>query len=718
MTWEQLVESLKTHERRANKEGPGFAPTEFKKERCTCGMMHCPRERGHRINQNVVRVHALALDLDKGFDGSAMTIEAANAVLEKLVARGVEFCVYSTHSYKPPEKAALRALVRLSRPVEAAEWERFWHAAIGYLGIPVGTGSQKGKADPPARFWYLPSAPEGAEVLAGSFPGAPLDVDALLASAPAPEQKKEKSTGISYTDFPEADRKTVEAAWTALLKHGPHVQGQSSDGHTFQACAIALNDWALSDEIAWPLIEAWNKSSQPPYPEDKLRDTFERCAKRYATGEPGKARADHIFAEVMKPLIPKPEAPELAPETTHEFKPALRADEISKLERKPKKKYATWCKALDFALGGGLWTRRVTTICAPPGAGKTAFVTQTTLYLEPTIPALHISTELDTEEMVSRYDGNASNRSWSQLDENAIKWCDALDGKRIHFIGCDDLPAETDKVFELIEQNIAALKDKYGVAPLLVVDYVQDIVRGASDDKKRGAVGMAIKALRQIAVHHDCVVIAVSSVSRGFYSGAQIEKMRENDDARVFLAAAKESGDIDFDSGAVLFLDVDPSEDGNDQNARIAIAKARSGHPGRFVGAKFTGLTGRWAESIEAAEAMRPESRAERKRLKQATTDAEIVLRMVRELHIKNEHLAKTVLAQKCGGNYKRMLSVVELLLDDGRLESCTEFNLRGNKNVEKIWPAGTIPMPAPAISSTEALTGIEKIITNRKRTD
>ncbi|WP_224240202.1 bifunctional DNA primase/polymerase [Hyalangium gracile] len=70
--------------------------------------------------------------------------------------------------------------------------------------------------------------------------------------------------------FPPAREEEIEAAREDLRRHGPAIEGQGGDKHTFVACAILLNDHALPVDQAEPLILEWNKTCQPPWEEHEL----------------------------------------------------------------------------------------------------------------------------------------------------------------------------------------------------------------------------------------------------------------------------------------------------------------------------------------------------------------------------------------------------------------------------------------------------------------
>ncbi len=194
--WPALVTRLSQHDRRAHKDGPGWAPTVFT-EPCTCGGEKCPGASGHRITQNVIEIHALVFDLDKKknpkFPGTkpdgkpeprGIPLDEMTAwqCLHRLDDLGLRRIVHTTHSHNPPEQWSLRVVIALSRPVPIVQWEQFWGAAVARIGIHVEPSCKN-----PDRFWFAPSAPPESEPWSRSYDGAPLDVDAVLEDA-QPEQ--------------------------------------------------------------------------------------------------------------------------------------------------------------------------------------------------------------------------------------------------------------------------------------------------------------------------------------------------------------------------------------------------------------------------------------------------------------------------------------------------------------------------------------------------
>lgn len=114
--------------------------------------------------------------------------------------------------------------------------------------------------------WNTPIAP------------APEWLIAMLRRAPA----KAATSSTPKGAFPPPTPEVIEAARSALEAHGPAVEGQGGDLHTFLAACILRNDFAFSDEEAWPLLVEWNETCQPSWNEEDLRAKL-RGGSKYAS---------------------------------------------------------------------------------------------------------------------------------------------------------------------------------------------------------------------------------------------------------------------------------------------------------------------------------------------------------------------------------------------------------------------------------------------------
>lgn len=131
-------------------------------------------------------------------------------------------------------------------------------------------------------------APESNHVSGGTY-----SLIADLAPAPAPAWLLEllrrpaprsapAPAAAPVASFPPAPPEVLEAARQALAEHGPAIEGNGGDEHTFIAGALLAHDFALPEEEAWPLLVEWNETCQPPWSLDDLAAKLRGGAK-YAT---------------------------------------------------------------------------------------------------------------------------------------------------------------------------------------------------------------------------------------------------------------------------------------------------------------------------------------------------------------------------------------------------------------------------------------------------
>jgi AAA domain len=74
-----------------------------------------------------------------------------------------------------------------------------------------------------------------------------------------------------------------------LAMHGPAVQGQGGDKHTFQACAMLTRGYALPETQIVELLDEWNPTCVPPWPADELRTKLDN-AYNFGAGDIGDER--------------------------------------------------------------------------------------------------------------------------------------------------------------------------------------------------------------------------------------------------------------------------------------------------------------------------------------------------------------------------------------------------------------------------------------------
>lgn len=296
--------------------------------------------------------------------------------------------------------------------------------------------------------------------------------------------------------------------------------------------------------------------------------------------------------------------------------PRMRAQHVAEVAQQqdvPMRFYATGIEELDALTGGGVASGRVVGVIGPPSGGKSAFVTSVCLELQKQLPVLHFSTELVRREVQVRYAAPIVGFPWRDGLKGRIprETIDSAVAKlNVWIIGCDDY--DRDNPLASLRAEALALRERFGVSPAIVVDYVQMLARGTSD-QIRHKVGELTLQLRALAQELDSPIIAVFSTSRMYYGGKQLEMIRASNDPTAYLAAAKESGDIEYDCGTIIYLDLDKLATGQPKPCKGAVARCRDGEIG-FVGLRARLDTGLWIGDPSAVADMKTEDRTARKR--------------------------------------------------------------------------------------------------------
>lgn len=247
-TWERLLSKLTRPRVAASKDGvPGISLATF--------------SRDYRNLENVERVYAVGLDLDKSLDWSSLIEQLADT----------DAFMHTTWSSTMEEPRA-RAFLRLSRPVTGAEYRRVYAAVCGV--VESGGFLVDRKASDPSRFWFLPSMPPDGAYAFSVGRGRPVNVDAALAKVPPPAPPPPPVAPAG----PVGD---VEARAAAYLERcEPAISGSGGHNATFLVAQKIVRGFALDEETAYRLLSVWNLTCDPPWSERELRRKIRQAATR------------------------------------------------------------------------------------------------------------------------------------------------------------------------------------------------------------------------------------------------------------------------------------------------------------------------------------------------------------------------------------------------------------------------------------------------------
>lgn len=218
-----------------------------------------------------------------------------------------------------------------------------------------------------------------------------------------------------------------------------------------------------------------------------------------------------------------------------------------------------------------------------PGDGKSVFLWQIARHIAGAAPVLFVSLEMNEQELAARAAMDIGDlwiadvrkpRNDSAM-ERLIAAIDEYSRLDITFIADDD-PT-------VILREAVRMKRKRGLA-LLVVDYLQlvDIPREWGENRDQ-RIGQLTRRLKRFANDFRVPVLAAAQVKR-------IDHLQKGRDPRPGLEDLRESGNIEQDANAVVFVyrpgmvaGTDEERDGDKRTTELLIAKQRGGAAGTRV---------------------------------------------------------------------------------------------------------------------------------------
>jgi replicative DNA helicase len=227
----------------------------------------------------------------------------------------------------------------------------------------------------------------------------------------------------------------------------------------------------------------------------------------------------------------------------------------------------------------GFQPSNLVVIAARPAMGKSAFALTIAAHvaLREEVPCAFFSLEMSQQEIAQRLicmqgkvdshairSGKLTRDDWPRL----VKACSDLERVPLYV---DDTPG-----LSLVElrSRVQTLKRREPDLGLVVVDYLQLMTTGRSEESRLQEVSAISRGLKSLAKDLDVPVIALSQLSRA---------VEQRTDKRPILSDLRESGGIEQDADLVIFLyrheyyaknETDESDRGM---AEVAVAKHRNG---------------------------------------------------------------------------------------------------------------------------------------------
>lgn len=214
---------------------------------------------------------------------------------------------------------------------------------------------------------------------------------------------------------------------------------------------------------------------------------------------------------------------------------------------------------LDTVLNGGLRSG-LTVLGAISSAGKTTLVSQIADNIAANgRPVLFVSCEQSARELVSKslarmmaergykavpawaMNSPHERELWTEGKKAALadaskEYAEKI-APRLSYLASTEQPTVAK-----VEAYVGLIKAHYGVAPVLVVDYLQLLAPRDERDTDKRAADYNVSQLRRMAGEMMAPVIAISSLNRASYSGA------------IEMASFKESGGIEYAADVLLGL--------------------------------------------------------------------------------------------------------------------------------------------------------------------
>jgi KaiC/GvpD/RAD55 family RecA-like ATPase len=253
-------------------------------------------------------------------------------------------------------------------------------------------------------------------------------------------------------------------------------------------------------------------------------------------------------------------------------------------------------RMLNEKLGGGAPAGAVTLLGAPPGMGKSSLALDWAYgHASSGLPALYCSLELSELDLYARLTTLRSGLSW--IDVRCGRYRDELlqtVQESLH------RPFYSTTRHELQSQAmlttfIDTISQKYGQPPLVIIDYLQLMIP-AGETREQWAVMADISGeVAQCAQDSGSPILCITAVNRQSYNIT--DKATGKPDQMMALAAAKQSGRLEYDAEAILGLQLFEANDRGEQYGWVIVAKNRSGGSSGSLGIRYDGRSGKFFDA-------------------------------------------------------------------------------------------------------------------------
>lgn len=255
--------------------------------------------------------------------------------------------------------------------------------------------------------------------------------------------------------------------------------------------------------------------------------------------------------------------------------------------------------AANCVLGGGLPAGAVSLLGAPPGQGKSSLGLGWAEHVARSgRPALYCSLEMSELDLYCRLTTLYTSQNWMAI--RCGKDVEALRNSVKRSLAIPLYVATRQHVTSgiVLRAMVDELVERHGVAPFVVVDYLQIMVPVGKEAERFDIVARNSAEIRDMANETGAPVLCITAVNRQSYN--ILDKRSSKPDMSLVLQASKLSGVLEYDAECLMGLQLLEGAD-NDGNTYgwLCIAKNRSGGGRASLAVRYEGVSGNFFDAEE-----------------------------------------------------------------------------------------------------------------------